>query len=325
MAETKKDKKRKVALFFGSFNPMHNGHLAILRYISEHTNADEVRIVVSPENPFKKGNMATADERLENVTKVIKASGLNIVVSDVEYHLDPPLYTINTLRYLEKMEPDCQHIMIIGGGSMGSLVAREMSNEDVKVTLIEKDRERCLHLTEILPDDVEIIHADGSNTDSLFDEGIAGNDSFLALTGSDEVNILACVAAKKFGVPRTIAEVENIEYMHLAEELGVDIIINKKLMAASRIFRFTLSTKARFLKNMTGINADILEYTVHHGSKLIGKAIKDIKFPEDAIMSGISRGKESIIPVGDTVLAEDDKVVVFVMPDALKDVEKMFK
>jgi len=121
MAETKKDKKRKVALFFGSFNPMHNGHLAILRYISEHTNADEVRIVVSPENPFKKGNMATADERLENVTKVIKASGLNIVVSDVEYHLDPPLYTINTLRYLEKMEPDCQHIMIIGGDNLASL------------------------------------------------------------------------------------------------------------------------------------------------------------------------------------------------------------
>lgn len=121
MATTSKNQKRKVALFFGSFNPMHNGHLAILRYVSERTKADEVRIVVSPENPFKKGNMASADERLENVTKVIKASGLNVVVSDVEYHLEPPLYTINTLRYLDRTEPDCQHIMIIGGDNLASL------------------------------------------------------------------------------------------------------------------------------------------------------------------------------------------------------------
>lgn len=121
MSDIANKHKRKVALFFGSFNPIHNGHLAILRYVSECTNVDEVRIVVSPENPFKKGNMASADERLENVRKVIEVTGLNVIVSDVEYHLDPPLYTINTLRYLKGKEPDCKHIMIIGGDNLASL------------------------------------------------------------------------------------------------------------------------------------------------------------------------------------------------------------
>ena len=114
-------RKRRVALFFGSFNPMHNGHLAILRYLREHTDADEVRVVVSPESPFKAGNAVTAEERLENVRKVIAASGLDVVVSDVEFHLEPPLYTINTLRYLQDIEPDCRHIMVIGGDNLASL------------------------------------------------------------------------------------------------------------------------------------------------------------------------------------------------------------
>ncbi|MBO4768506.1 MAG: nicotinate (nicotinamide) nucleotide adenylyltransferase [Bacteroidales bacterium] len=114
-------RKRRVALFFGSFNPMHNGHLAILRYLKEHTRADEVRIVVSPESPFKAGNAVSAEERLDNVRKVVAASGLNVIVSDVEFHLEPPLYTINTLRYLQRTEPDCRHIMVIGGDNLASL------------------------------------------------------------------------------------------------------------------------------------------------------------------------------------------------------------
>ena len=114
-------RKRRVALFFGSFNPMHNGHLAILRYLRFESGADEVRVVVSPESPFKAGNSVTAGGRLENVRRVIASSGLDVAVSDVEYHLEPPLYTINTLRYLQKTEPDCAHIMVIGGDNLASI------------------------------------------------------------------------------------------------------------------------------------------------------------------------------------------------------------
>lgn len=121
MCFRKRNKKRKVALFFGSFNPIHYGHLAILRYLVEHSEADEVRIVVSPESPFKAGNMTTAEDRLENVTRAIYATGLDVGVSDVEYHLEPPLYTINTLHYLDRREPDCEHILVMGGDNIASL------------------------------------------------------------------------------------------------------------------------------------------------------------------------------------------------------------
>lgn len=117
----KKKKKRSVALLFGSFNPIHNGHVAILEYLVNRSNADEVRIVVSPESPFKEGNMVTADERLAQVRAAIKATGMNVTVSDVEYHLEPPLYTINTLHYLDSTEPDCEHILVMGGDNIASL------------------------------------------------------------------------------------------------------------------------------------------------------------------------------------------------------------
>ncbi len=121
MCFRKRNKKRKVALFFGSFNPIHYGHLAILEYLVNRSEADEVRIVVSPESPFKEGNMVTAKERLVNAGTAIEASGLNVIVSDVEYHLEPPLYTINTLHYLDSVEPDCEHILVMGGDNIASL------------------------------------------------------------------------------------------------------------------------------------------------------------------------------------------------------------
>lgn len=121
MACRKKTKKRSVALLFGSFNPIHNGHIAILEYLVKHSDADEVRIVVSPESPFKEGNMVTADERLARVRDAIRATGLDVTVSDVEYHLEPPLYTINTLHHLDSVEPDCEHILVMGGDNIASL------------------------------------------------------------------------------------------------------------------------------------------------------------------------------------------------------------
>jgi guanylate kinase len=112
--------QKKVALFFGTFNPMHTGHLEILRYLKEHTEADEVRVVVSPQNPMKRKNCSKS-ARLKNVKAAIARSGLDVKVSDVEYHLQEPLYTINTLRYLREKEPACRHIMVIGADNLSIL------------------------------------------------------------------------------------------------------------------------------------------------------------------------------------------------------------
>ena len=150
-------------------------------------------------------------------------------------------------------------------------------------------------------------------------------DAFVALTGNDEANILACVAAKKFGVNRTVAEVENMEYVRLAEEMGVDVVINKKLVTASRIYKLTLGDRARYGRYMSGTDAEVMEYTVSEKSAITKGALKDIDFPSDAVIGGVLRGNEAFIAVGNTQVQAGDRVAVFTLPSCVKEVDRFFK
>ena len=180
--------------------------------------------------------------------------------------------------------------MIIGGNATAAMLARSLDRSGVRVKLVERDRERCIELSEKLPS-----------------------------------SVLSCVVAKKFGVARTVAEVENMEYIKLAEEMGVDNVINKKLLTAGRIFRLTLSGKARFVHYMTGTNAEVIEYTVVPGSAITKGPIKDIDFPENAIIGGVIRRNEAIIAVGDTVIEAYDRVAVFALPQSIREIDKFFR
>ena len=162
-------------------------------------------------------------------------------------------------------------------------------------------------------------------TDFLLEQNIKDYDAFVAVTDNDEANILACVVAKKFGVPRTVAQVENLEYIQLAEDMGVDAVINKKLITAGKIFKMTLSNKVRFIKYMSGTQAEVLEYIVSPGSKITRAPLMDLDFPENAIIGGIIRGNESFIAVGSTKIEAYDRVAVFALPEAVKQVDKMFR
>ncbi len=133
------------------------------------------------------------------------------------------------------------------------------------------------------------------------------------------------MVAKKLGVPRTVAEVENFEYTRLAEGMGVDSVINKKLITASRIFKFTLSGRARFVKYMSGTNAEVIEYTVSPGAAITKKPLKDLDFPKNAIIGGVIRGSEAYIAVGGTQIEAYDRVAVFAMPEALREIDKFFR
>ena len=214
-------------------------------------------------------------------------------------------------------------VMIFGGGVITEMLARSLSH--LVSSILENNKERCVELSEKLPDNIHIANGDGRNSDFLMDEGIKDYDAFVALTDSDETNILSCVAARKFGVERTIAEVENIEYIHLAEDMGVDTVINKKLITAGRIFRFTLSGKARLVRYISGTSAEILEYTVAGNSKITKGPLKDLDFPKEAIIGGVIRGSDSFIAVGDTIIEAYDRVVVFAKSDAVRDVDAFFK
>ena len=229
------------------------------------------------------------------------------------------------LKYVGKHNIEVDSVMILGASPTGEMLARQLSKQVDNIKLIERNKEKCLDMSEKLPDNVVVVNGDGRNSDLLLEESIRDYDAFVAVTNSTETNILACVAAKGFGVQRTIAEVENLEYIKLAESMGVDAVINKKLITAGRIFKFTLSNKVRFIKYMSGTNAEVLEYIVAPDTKITKTALKDMNFPRNAIIGGVIRGNESYIAVGDTKIEAYDRVAVFALPEAVKEVDKFFK
>ena len=231
----------------------------------------------------------------------------------------------NLMKYIGKKNIEVNKLMILGGSPIGEMVAKQMAKQLDTIKLIEMNKEKCLDLSEKLPGNVIVVNGDGRNSDMLQEESIRDFDAFVAVTNSSETNILACVAAKSLGVARTIAEVENIEYIRLAESMGVDAVINKKLITAGRIFKFTLSNKVRFIKYMSGTNAEILEFIVAPDTKITKVPLKDMGFPHNAIIGGIIRGNESFIAVGDTHIQAYDRVAVFALPETVKEVDKFFR
>ena len=230
------------------------------------------------------------------------------------------------LKFLGKDNIEVDKVMILGGSEIGEMVAAQLARQQLDtVKIIDIDKNRCRTLTEKLPSSVMVANGDARNSDFLVEEGIRDYDALVSVTGNDEANILACVVAKKFGVSRTVAQVENLEYVRLAEDMGVDVVINKKLITAGRIFKFTLSDKVRFVRYMSGTDAEVLEYTAAPDSKVTRAALKDIGFPRNAIIGGVIRGSESFIAVGDTRIEPYDRVAVFALPDTVKEVDKFFK
>lgn len=229
------------------------------------------------------------------------------------------------MKYLGKKNIEVDKVMILGGSPIAEMVARQLSKQIDSIKLIEISKEKCMELSENLPNNVIVVNGDGRNSDMLLEENIRDYDAFVAVTNNSETNILACVAAKSLGVERTIAEVENIEYIKLAESMGVDAVINKKLITAGRIFKFTLSNKVRFIKYMSGTNAEVLEYIVAPDTEITRRPLKDMAFPSNAIIGGIIRGNESYIAVGDTHIQAYDRVAVFALPEAVKEVDKFFR
>lgn len=229
------------------------------------------------------------------------------------------------MTFMGQEEFQIRSTLIMGGSHTAAMVARSLISKDKSVKIIESSRERCNYLAKNLPEKVMIINGDGRDSDLLSDEDIRNYDSFVALTESSETNILACVAAKRMGVKKTIAKVENLEYISLAESMGVDAVINKKLITASRIFKFTLSDKVRSVKYLNGTNAEVIEFIAAPGSRITKAPLMNLDFPKDAIIGGVIRGGDSLIAVGSTKIQEYDRVVVFALPQSVKEIDRWFR
>ncbi len=217
---------------------------------------------------------------------------------------------------------EAKSIMILGGSRIGKHVALYMQKNSV-VKLIDSNPERCEALAEIL-DNTLIINGDCRNIELLEQEGISKMDAFVAVTGNSETNILACLLAKKLGVRKTIAEVENMEYINLAENSGIDTIINKKIATAARISRHTTSINVTQVKYMAGTEAEVLEFNVPVNAKITKGTLRGIDFPKDAIVGGGTRDGVPFIATGDTIIKANDTVVVFTLPTAYDRLIKFF-
>ena len=217
---------------------------------------------------------------------------------------------------------EVKNLMILGGSRIGVRVALELQDE-MDIKMIEYNGEKAYRLAEEL-DKTLIIHEDGRNLDAMIEEGLPQMDAFLAVTGRSETNILAAMQAKRMGVKKVIAEVENLNYISMAESVGIDTIINKKRVTASNIFRFTMSTDVQAIRCLTGSEAEVLEFIVKPNSPATKNMIKDLRLPQDVIIGGIVRGDKVFIAVGDTKMIAYDRVVVFSMPESIAKVGEFF-
>ena len=243
-------------------------------------------------------------------------------VGDMVYVVTKPHAIKDIIRLSGKKQINVHNVMIVGGGRVGRITAKRLEHE-LNIKILEMDKERCMDLTNYLSEAL-VVNADARNLDLLEDEGIKDMDAFIAVTENTETNILTCLQAKSFGVKKTIALVENIDYIDISQNIGIDSIINKKLIAASYMVKYTLGAKVSTLKSLSGIDADIVEFEVRAGSAVTRKAIGQLAMPTDAVICGITRDGESYIATEDFQIETDDQVVVLALPNAIPAVERLF-
>jgi len=240
------------------------------------------------------------------------------------------IFFITTRTYMNKVFEltgkeifPVRNIMILGGSRIAQKTVERLGDH-YNIKIIESDKIRSQQVADRF-ENVLVINGDGRNLDLLKEERIERMDAFIAVTGNSETNILSCHMAKKLGIKRTVAEVENIDFMGIAESMDIGSLINKKLIAASYIYKYTLGAQVNQAKCLTASEAEVFELIATEGSKVTQTPIKDIGFPEDATLGGIIRGQMAFVAKGDSEIQPGDKVVVFALPSAIRKLDKFFK
>lgn len=243
--------------------------------------------------------------------------------NDIVYFTCTPDRVDDLMAVTGKTNHDVRRVMVMGGGKIAIRLAIEVSKE-FKFKIIDNDLRTCQMLSEKCPD-CEIVHGDARDIDLLKDEGIEDYDAFIALTGNSEANILTSLTTKELGVAKTIAEVENINYISQAEGLGIGTIVNKKLLASSTIFQLLLDADSSTPKCLALTDAEVAEMEVTSRSRICGIPVKDMKLSKDLTLAGYIRDGKGELVHGNTVFEPGDSVVVFSLKGSLHRAEKLFK
>ncbi len=302
---------------------VHGGALVMLgiklRDTCEILN-QPLRTLCGPEDPYHIVAIKRHGETL------IPGGNDELHVNDLAYFMTTREY-IPYIRQISGKEhyADVKNVIIMGGGRTAVRVAKIVPDY-MNLKIIEQDAARCERLNENLSDqDVMIIHGDGRDIGLLQDEGIQNTQAFVALTGNAETNILACLTAKRLGVRKTVAMVENLDYVEMAESLDIGTIINKKTLAASHIYQMMLDADVSNVRSLMLVDSDVAEFTAAEGSKVTKKAVKDLGLPFGVTIGGLVRKEQGILVNGNTQIEAGDSVMVFCHEQQLKKVENYFK
>ena len=271
---------------------------------------------------FNHGRYRVVALKRRNET-IIPSGSDEIEANDMAYIVCPPENIDFMREQMGKNEHEIKNIIFFGGSRIAQKAVQNLP-KDRNIKIIEANKELCYALSQKI-DNALIINADGSDMETLKEEGIQDADAFVAVTESSEANIFACLAAQRFGVRKTIAEVENIDYIQMAEGLDVGAVLNKKTIAASYIYQLLLNASVLNVRNLTSADAQIVEFSAEAGSRITRCQIKKMGLPKDSTIAGIVRAGEGILVNGDTQILQGDKVVVFCKSHVIRQLERFFK
>ena len=222
-----------------------------------------------------------------------------------------------------RVNSEIKNVMILGGGKIASKVTHGLVKNKFNLKVIEKDKDKAFDLADEFPNAL-VINADGRNVELLDEENIEDMDAFISVTGNSETNIMSCLVAKSKGVKKTIALVENMDYFELSHAIGIDTLVNKKLLAANTIFRYIRKGDVVAMTKLNNMNAELLEFIVKPTSKICNKVIREVNFPRSAIIGGVIRDEKGLIALGDFKIESGDRIVVCCLPHSIKKVERLF-
>lgn len=302
---------------------VHNGALILLgiklRETAEILNRP-LRELCGPDDPYHIVAIKRDDDT------IIPGGMDELRTNDLVYFMTTKEYIPYIRKIVGKEHyTDVKNVIIMGGGKTAVRAALTIPNY-MNVKIIEKSSQRCERLNELLErEEAMVIHGDGRDLGLLEEEGIRHTQAFVALTGNAETNILACMTAKKLGVRKTIAMVENLDYVSMAESLDIGTIINKKTIAASHIFQMMLEADVDNLRSLMLVDADVAEFTAAEGSKVTKKPVKDLRLPFGTTIGGLVRDGVGMLVNGNSQILAGDSVMVFCHDQKLNNLEKYFK
>ena len=243
--------------------------------------------------------------------------------NDIVYFISLRESIENIITLCGKTSIEIRDVMIIGGSRIGLNIAKLLEKK-YNITLVEKDKAKCEQLASILKKTL-VININGHDVKILEEEGLAEMDALISVTANSEMNVMTSLVGKNHGIKKTIARIENFDYINLSQSIGVDTIINKKIIAADKIFKFVRKGNVSSVANLHGTNAEIIEFIVKSNTKITKKPINQLNFPKDSNIAGIIRNGIPIIPFGDFQLIENDKTIVFSLTESIKEIEKFFQ